>query len=349
MLLMWSAPRTQDAVRPPPAQNSTPTDTPAAQVTLTMPKDPAAILDAAAKVNGLSGPISVSWHLRVNYQIFDDKGHSQDSGVYEELWVTDRKYKRSYSSPKFTQSDFATDHGLYRSGNQNWPGPQETMVRTELIEPIPAGLNFSGLRLETMHRSVEKVNLQCVTLKADWIFLNNDAYCFQSGELMLRVTNAPFGRSGTLYNNILMFQGHFLARDIRVTEEGKPRLVLHIESIEEEPTITDSDLTPPPDAVRIPGGKIAIPSETMRVLLLRQIPPHYPSRAKNSGISGTVELQVTIGKDGHVTNANAVSGPNELRKESIDAVFKWEFRPFLISGEATEVETNLPIKFTLGS
>jgi hypothetical protein len=231
MLLMLSAPCIQDPVRPPPPKISTPPDTPAAQVTLTMPNDPKAILDAAAKVNGLSGPISQPRHLRVSYQNFDTEGQSQDSGVYEELWVSDKKYKLSYSSSKFTQTDFATDRGLYRSGNQNWPGPEETMVRTKLIEPIPVGLNFSGFRIETNRRSVDKIDLLCVTLKADWIFLNNDAYCFQAGKPMLRITNAGNGRYGTLYNNVVMFQGHFLARDIRVTNQGKPRLVLHIETI----------------------------------------------------------------------------------------------------------------------
>jgi TonB family protein len=328
ILLIASAPHLQDA--------------------LTMPIDPAAILAAAAKVNGLSGTLSRPWHLRVSYQIFDDKGRSKESGVYEELWVSDKKYKRSYASPNFTQTDFATDRGLYRSGNQNWPGPQEITVRTELIDPIPSALNLSGFRLESKHRSVDKINLQCVTLKADWIFLENDAYCFQPDKPILRVTNAAGGRGDTLYNDVFSFQGHFVARNIRVLNAGKPRLVLHIDSIEEETTVNDSDLTPPPDAVLIPTGKLAIPENTMTVLLRRQVPPHYPEIAKAAHIAGTVILQITIGKDGHVTGAQAISGPNELRKASIDAVLKWEYRPFLIAGEPTEVETTAPIIFTLG-
>jgi len=328
ILLMGFEPRTQDAP--------------------TMPADPAAILSAAANVNGLTGSALLPWRLRVSYQIFDDKGHSKDSGVYEELWVSDKKYKRSYTSPSFTQTDFATDRGLYRSGNQNWPGPQEIMVRTEIVDPIPPALNLTGFRLESKRRSVDKVNLQCVTLKGDWIFLNNDAYCFQPDKPILRFTSAAGGKSDTLYNDILMFQGHFLARNIRATNAGT-RLVLHIDSIEQEPTVNDSDLTPPPDAIRIPAGKVAIPQQTMAVLLLRTLPPHYPESAKAARITGTVLLQVTIGKDGRVTSAQAISGPNDLRKVSTEAALKWEYRPFLIAGEAAEVETTLPITFTIGN
>jgi len=348
ILLLGSAPRTRDAPHPPPVQNSTPTDTSSAQVTLTMPKDSAAILNMAARINGLGGASLIPWHLRASYQIFDDKGHSRDSGAYEELWVSDKKYKRSYASPTFAQTDFATDHGLYRSGNQNWPGPEETTLRLEIIEPVPVALNFTGFRLESNHRSVDKVNLQCVTLKADWIFLSSDVYCFQPDKPILRFANAPGGRNVTVYNNIFTFQGQFLARDIRVLNAGKPRLVLHIDSIEEAPQVNDSDLMPPPDAVRIPSGKVVMPEKTMTALLLRQVLPHYPENAKADRITGTVVLHITIGKDGRVTNAQAISGPNELRKASIDAVLKWEYRPFLIAGEPTEVETSLPVIFTLG-
>ncbi|MGB8543632.1 MAG: energy transducer TonB [Candidatus Acidiferrales bacterium] len=312
-----------------------------------MPKDPAALLDIAAKVNGLSNPVSAPWHLRVSYQIFDDKGRPQASGTYEELWLSEDKYKRSYSSPNFTQTDFATDRGLFRSGNQNWPGPQETLVRTELLEPVPAGLNLSGLRLENNRRSIDKIDLRCVALKADWTFFANDAYCFQADKPILRYTDSG-NSSGTVYNDMFIFQGHFLARDVRETINGKPRMLLHIDVLEQTSTINDSDLTPPPDAVLIPNGKIAIPSDTMRVLLVKQIPPHYPSGARGAGITGKVILQITIGKDGRVTNAQAISGPTGLRQAAIDAVLKWEYRPFFICGKPAEVETTLPIVFSVG-
>lgn len=145
-----------------------------------------------------------------------------------------------------------------------------------------------------------------------------------------------------------MFQGQFLAQDIRVADGGKPILVIHIESIAAEDITNHWDLTPPADAFRISSGKIAIPEETMKVLVLRQVMPHYPYDAKAAHISGIVDLQITIGKYGRVTNAQAVSGPFELRKAAIDAGLKWENGPFLVAGEPTEVETSLQLTFTVG-
>jgi hypothetical protein len=160
----------QDTSLTPPAQNSPPTATSVAHDTVPMPKDPAAILNVAAKVNGLGGSGLRPWHVRVSYQTFDTKGHSQDSGTYEEFRISDKKYKRSYTSSNFTQTDFATDRGLYRSGNQNWPGFFEMKVRTELIEPIPVAISLRDLELGNSRRSFGKVKLQCVTLKSETIF-----------------------------------------------------------------------------------------------------------------------------------------------------------------------------------
>jgi len=201
--------------------------------------------------------------------------------------------------------------------------------------------------VESNRCSVDKVDLQCVRLKGDLTFLVNDAYCFQADRPILRYTNAG-NNNGTMYNDIFLFQGHFLARDIREINSGKRRMVLHLDSLEQSATLNDSDLTPPSGAVLTPAGKVEIPSDTRRVLLLRQVPPDYPPDARRFGISGKVIVQITIGRDGRVTNAQAINGPCGLRQAAIDAVLKWEYRPFLISGKATEVETTLPIIFSLG-
>jgi hypothetical protein len=124
-----------------------------------MPKEPAAILSVAAKLNGLRGSSLKPWHIRATYQTFDDKGHPQDSGTYEEYWVSDREYKRSYKNSKFTQADFGTENGLYRSGDQNWPGYTEMMARIELARPIPLNLDLRGLRLKKRVRTLDNVKL----------------------------------------------------------------------------------------------------------------------------------------------------------------------------------------------
>jgi TonB family protein len=332
---------------PDAAQSNTPSEEPVVQNSPASPSDPAALVHAAQKVNGLTGQGLPARHIRVSYQIVD-RTLSPDSGTYEEWWITDHKYKRTYSSSLFSQTDFGTEQGLFRMGNQNWPGPLELTVQTALMDPIPATLNFQGMRLENKRRSIDKANFQCVTLTGDWIFLVANAYCFESDKPILRYTAAFGDRNSSWYNGIVSFGGHFIARDITVTRSGKPQIILHVELLEGLAAVDDSEFTPPTNAVHISSGAVSLPRDTAQAFLLRQVPPHYPPTAKTAHIQGTVVLQVTIGRDGRVTAAHATSGPGVLKQEAADAVLKWEYRPFLICGEPVEVETEVPVTFTLG-
>jgi TonB family protein len=53
----------------------------------------------------------------------------------------------------------------------------------------------------------------------------------------------------------------------------------------------------------------------------------YPESARNSGIQGTVAVQVTLDATGNVSDAHVISGPVELRKAVMSSVFDWHFAP----------------------
>src|SRR5262249_42042380 len=69
--------------------------------------------------------------------------------------------------------------------------------------------------------------------------------------------------------------------------------------------------------------------------------------AKAAGVQGTVQVQVTIGTDGHVTDATAISGHPLLRDAAIEAARQWEFKPTDVSGTAAKVQGTLTFNFTL--
>jgi len=304
----------------------------------TMPDDPSAILSTAAKVNGLNDPNLQPWHIKASYRTFDLQGKPQDSGTYEEFWISDRKYRRSYTSMNFTQTDVATGSRLFRSGNQNWPDFLEGSVRRELIQPIPE-LNFRNSKLGRKKRSFGPVELLCITLTSE--------YCFAPDQPALRIDSSTGGSTQTVFNSIVLFQGHFVAKDIRTESEGRPRLVLHVETLEAKSGINDSDFVPPSDAVEIPRDKVTLPQATAQASCVLTVVPIYPVSAKINHVQGTVVVQATIGTNGTVIAARAISGPPDLREESVNSVRQWKFRPFLILGEPVKVETQLQIIFKL--
>jgi protein TonB len=80
---------------------------------------------------------------------------------------------------------------------------------------------------------------------------------------------------------------------------------------------------------------------------LSWVTPVYPPKAKENRIEGTVSLQVTIGKDGHVSDVSLISGPGELVSSAVEAVQQWVYKPTLLNGEPVRVITTVDVNYTL--
>jgi protein TonB len=73
--------------------------------------------------------------------------------------------------------------------------------------------------------------------------------------------------------------------------------------------------------------------------------PDYPREARKNHVQGDVILQATIDKEGNVAGLKVVRGEPILADAAVEAVKQWKYRPYLLNGEAVEVETQLLIKF----
>lgn len=82
--------------------------------------------------------------------------------------------------------------------------------------------------------------------------------------------------------------------------------------------------------------------------ILKKIDPEYPPLAKAARIQGKVLLKATISKDGDVTAVNIVSGHPMLAPSAIQAVKKWQYKPFVVNGQSVEVKTEIEVPFSLG-
>jgi protein TonB len=80
---------------------------------------------------------------------------------------------------------------------------------------------------------------------------------------------------------------------------------------------------------------------------LTEVLPVYPPEAKQNGIQGMVRLEITIDKDGRVSELKALSGPAELIQSAIDAVKQWTYRPTRLNGEPVSVMTTVDVNYSL--
>jgi TonB family protein len=84
-------------------------------------------------------------------------------------------------------------------------------------------------------------------------------------------------------------------------------------------------------------------------LLVSRVAPVYPKDLRKQRIQGMVKLSVGISKDGNVIDAKLISGHPGLGQAAIDAVRQWKFKPYLLNGQAVEIETEIWINFSLAN
>ena len=89
------------------------------------------------------------------------------------------------------------------------------------------------------------------------------------------------------------------------------------------------------------GGQVAA------ALLRHRVDPVYPPLARQARISGIVELQGIIAKDGRIRELKVLRGHPLLVKAALDAVSQWIYEPTRLNGEPVEVDAPITVNFRL--
>jgi protein TonB len=76
--------------------------------------------------------------------------------------------------------------------------------------------------------------------------------------------------------------------------------------------------------------------------------PVYPPIAKAAHVAGSVVLHAIISKTGSIQSLSVISGPEMLRANAVAAVQEWKYKPYLLNGEPTEVDTTITVNFSFG-
>jgi len=94
-------------------------------------------------------------------------------------------------------------------------------------------------------------------------------------------------------------------------------------------------------------SSIRLSSRLVEGNLIYKSVPQYPALAKAMRAEGTVVLQAMISKTGTIENLRAINGPQVLQQAAIDAVKTWRYKPYMLNGQAVEVETTVNVIFKL--
>lgn len=94
-------------------------------------------------------------------------------------------------------------------------------------------------------------------------------------------------------------------------------------------------------------AKVSLASSVSAALLVQKTMPIYPAIARSANVFGIVVLDATISKAGIIESLRVVAGPAMLRQAALDAVKSWRYKPYMINGEAVQVETTINVAFTI--
>jgi len=322
------------------------------------PADPNQLLLAAIHSNGLGSASVKPWHVRISFAVEERFSQSADHGTIEEWWVSSTHYKRSITATNFTQTEYGTESGMRRAGIRSTAPPSLTRFLNSIAQPIDIPEDaVPTLNVKRNDRTAGEAHFSCLATEAGKITpaavrVMPEIYCVDAQHPILRFASAPNGFSQTFFNQIVLFNSRYVAKDVQASmnssDGGKPKLLWSVK-VEQLETLTDADAAAidPPPGTAAAAPIITLTEKEARAVMVDHPKPVYPPIAQAARVSGDVTIEIHAGVDGRVSSLRVVSGPAMLQGAAVDAVKKWTFKPAESDGDTAEIETTITIPFRL--
>jgi len=97
---------------------------------------------------------------------------------------------------------------------------------------------------------------------------------------------------------------------------------------------------PAEEPIRV-GGEVQAPKK------LKDVPPEYPTMARNARIEGTVILEAVIDSRGIVADVRVLKSIPLLDDAAVEAVKQWRYQATLLNGQAVPVVMTVTVNFGL--
>jgi len=311
-------------------------------------------LENAAHDAALDLPTLKPWHLTLDVQLFDAKGKPAERGTIEEWWAGRDLNKISFAFPSYTATQLLNKDGYFQTKDTSYaPSILVDMVE-QTAHPMPIGdRNQPDNTIpELRKQKFGKVELDCIMLKQP---LKNVAfpplglfptYCLDPGKDSLRIST-ELGSVTIVRNRTGRFQGQSVPVDLSAESDGILAATAHLTSLSSF-TPTDADFAPGPDLESESHRLARVSGGVMAGLILNKVQPIYPEKSKQDRTTGSVVLKAVIGRDGRIRSLHIISTPDAaLAMASIAAVRRWTYKPYLLNGVPTEVDTTVTVNFAI--
>lgn len=317
---------------------------PACAQTLT----PAERIQQLSALNSIDAADLKPWHLKLSYQLYDDKGKAAEQGTAEEWWLAKDRWRLMLTQGA-TVSTFVSDGGHFFRSEKAVIPTRVQLALAGVVHPVEEdGTADSVPELRT--HDFGKVKGQCIMLTQPIQGVRTvplglfPTYCTTDGDY-LRVSwlSASISR---IAEKMGTFQGHNVAVRLNIAGANDKLIdaqLLALSTLQPgEVDLSTSGLTEgSQDHAKIAGG-------VMAGALAHPVTPEYPASARENHVSGTVRLRAIIGTDGRIHSIHVVHSPDgDLTVAALAAVEQWTYRPYLLNGVPVSVDTTITVNFNL--
>ncbi|HEY7097850.1 MAG TPA: TonB family protein [Terriglobales bacterium] len=223
-----------------------------------------------------------------------------------------------------------------------------------------AGYVFSApLRTQEIAKSVEQIYEKALTKTQNW--LDKSAQSGEEGAPKVAQNNLrPNTRTGAKIR--VMPVREYVEPTPPPANDEESLSGDNPESSQQYPSVAVASI---PDSLRVPSQSIRTASarvttsllgglepvnvseDVTQKLLLQKVEPSYPIQAQKVGLRGPVVLQAWIGRDGNIRDLKLIHGSILLGQAAYSAVKQWKYRPYLLNGQAVEMQTYVTVDFAL--
>jgi len=266
----------------------------------TVPTTAAGILQQAMDHSGIDADGLNPWHLKVTFDLFDQKGKPSGTATLDEIWAGRKKQRREWTSPGFHQIEVVNSDGTFRSGDQD-PVPEVLDKDRDLIVSPFGDRQYLPEELSLTEHKFGPLKMNCITLTKpetdeETRFGDLDTFCFEESTGLLRATSEDLVLEGRLVS-IGTFQKKNIAIKSKVLVDGVERAIGTISDLRTA-SLPDENFVPPANAVHIMNAPATEKSEVL--FKGNRIAGQDPVFKDSLMPSGVVLIHYVVGPDGHV-------------------------------------------------
>jgi TonB family protein len=297
------------------------------------------------------------WHMKVDYQLYNENGAASEKGVLEYWWASPKVYRMTWTRGQSIHTDWHTADGRHLTKTMGEPlGLYEHWLENALLSPLPGPTDLDPAKsIIVDHDPGSNGHVRCMMVVPSEVtesvartlpFGTYPEYCINKA-LPLLLGYSEFGTIQIRCIDFTQMQGKSMPREVLIIDGSQQLLSAKAEPVTPL-SANDPLLIPADDATRVPLEWMQVSPDVESKLLVKRVAPIYPADSKSAHIEGKVVLQATVGPEGRVEGVRLLSTPStSLALSAFESVSQWEYKPYRVNGEAVTVESNVVVDFSL--